>query len=229
MPGEETVARGRLGVHTVDEFAPRCPLKNGRVAETFFPINVSLRRCHFGFLSFPRAVCFVFVFACLFVCVFVGYQALRARYRALKETADQEELRGRVEECRKTLQAEFDQKGREMEGKLRKAQVRQTAIFCLRSFVIWVKLIRIVGIVEIFTVVECWRMSEHSALSWELSVFVFVPHTSFLRACLSSVISLHLPSFPRLQNEHSLNPHKQDVASVRYFFSAVDTACHHST
>lgn len=50
-------------------------------------------------------------------------QTLRMRYRALKETADKQELRGKVEECRRKLQDEFDLKRKETESELQKAQV----------------------------------------------------------------------------------------------------------
>lgn len=51
------------------------------------------------------------------------YKTLRSRYRALKETADQQELLGKVEECRTQLEDEFGAKLRQIERELKDAQV----------------------------------------------------------------------------------------------------------
>lgn len=51
-------------------------------------------------------------------CVFSPPQSLRKRYHALKDQADVEEVRVKVEDCRRELQAEFDKRRGEMEMEL---------------------------------------------------------------------------------------------------------------
>lgn len=55
-------------------------------------------------------------------------QTLRTRYRELKERADREEMRGKVEENRASMQEEFDRKCQQMEKELHGAKVRRGGV-----------------------------------------------------------------------------------------------------
>lgn len=63
-------------------------------------------------------------------------KTLRSRYRALKETADKQELLGKVEECRTQLEDEFGAKLRQIEGELTDAQVmKQSGCTLVYAFI----------------------------------------------------------------------------------------------
>lgn len=60
-------------------------------------------------------------------------QTLRKRYHALKDQADKEEVRVRIEDQRKEMQGEFDRRKAEMEAELGKKKLEMEAEFETRK------------------------------------------------------------------------------------------------